>query len=325
MIWRTAIHCAALFTVAAIANSQQVRQGALGFVLDKGTARVRPLWGVPGAARVGDPIDLGGDVSAIAASPNQDYVVALIGGAANIWTRETATLQSIPGIPAGAARVVLSPEGGSAVFYYPDAGRIHVVTGLPSAPVPVFDASLSALMNPLSLLAVSDDGALVLASESVVTGNPAPSVAVFNANGVAGRIALGGPASAIAFLSNNHDALLSSAPESALIRDAAAQAGRIELPAVLNGASGVVAASDGATALFVNAQSNAVSIATLTSSGAPPVTLTCNCSPTGITRTAAKSIYRLNEYLGGPITLLDASLNQPRVLVIPPLVVPDNQ
>jgi hypothetical protein len=193
-----------------------------------------------------------------------------------------------------------------------------VISGLPSAPVPVFDGALSALMNPLNHLAVSDDGQFVLASESVVSGYPAPSVVVFGVNGVAGRIALSGAASAIAFLSNSHDALLSSPSESVLIRDAAAQTSRIAMPPSVNGSVGVVASTDGASAFFANGQSGLISIVSLASSGAQPTTLNCNCEPSGISRTSAQSVYRLSDYSGGPVSLIDASANQPRMLVIPP-------
>ena len=67
----------ALLSLAAVSSAQQVRQHALGFVFDGGASRIRPLWGVPSAAMVGGPIDLGGDVAASAASPNQDYLVFL--------------------------------------------------------------------------------------------------------------------------------------------------------------------------------------------------------------------------------------------------------
>jgi hypothetical protein len=317
--------------LAAVSSAQQVRQQAIGFVLDSATARVRPIWGVPGASVVGGPIDLGGAVSAIAASPKQDYVVFLSGPAstAQIWMHDTQTISVIANVRTGAAQVILSPEGASAAFYYPDTNRVHVVTGLPSAPVAAIDADLSALMNPLKSLAVSDDGALVLASESFVDGNAAPAVAVFSAQGLPVRIPLTGPVSAMAFLSNSHGVLLSSASESVLIRDAVAQTGRITLPSAANSAVGVLSSSDSSRAFFANAQAGTVSILSLNSAGAQPAIVNCNCVPTGISRTATPSIYRLTEDSGAPVPLLDVSSNQPRLLVVPPAVnsvpTPDNQ
>jgi len=327
MFWQKAVPCAALSVLISIAGAQQVNthavsRGILGFVFDNGVSAVRPVWGVASAATIGDPLDLGGAVASFAASPKQDYVLALTGAnnTATIWLRNTSTTYALSGVPADAAQVVLSPEGNSAVFLYPSANQFHVISGLPSAPVPVFDGALTALMNPLNQLAVSDDGQFVLASESVVSGNPAPSVVVFGVNGVAGRIALSGAASAIAFLSNSHDALLSSPSESVLIHDAAAQNGRIAMPSSINGSVGVIASTDGASAFFANAQSGLISIVSLASSGAQPTTLNCNCAPTGISRTAAQSIYRLSDYSGGPVSLIDVSASQPRMLVIPPAV-----
>jgi hypothetical protein len=312
------------FSLAAVCSAQQVRQQALGFVFDSGSSRMRPLWGVPGASTVGDPVDFGGDVFSSAVSPRQDFIVFLGGPArlAQIWMHEAQSVSMLPGVPGGATRVVLSPEGGSAAFYYADTQRVHVVSGLPSAPVASLDADLSALMNPLQSLAVSDDGALLLASEGFVSGNAAPSVVVFGAGSVAARIGLSGPATAIAFLSNSHDVLLSSATEAVLVRNAASQTSRIILPAAANSAVGVVSSTDGTRGVFANAQSGAVSIVSLTSVGAPPFTASCSCTPTGIARTAAPSIYRLTEDSGTPVSLLDVSSNQPRLLVIPPAAPP---
>jgi hypothetical protein len=308
------------FSLTAICAAQQVRQQALGFVFDSGTSRIRPLWGVPGASTVGDPVDLGGDVSSKAASPNQEYIVFLGGPARSpqIWMHGAQTVSAIPGVPAGATQVVLSPEGGSAAFYYADSQRVHVISGLPSAPVATMDADLSALMNPFGSLAVSDDGGLLLVSESLISGNAAPAVVVFRSNGVAARIGLSSPATAIAFLSNSHDVLLSSAKETVLVRNAASQTSRIILPAVANSAVGIISSTDGTRGFFANAQTGSVSIVSLTSVGTPPSIASCSCTPTGIARTAVPSIYRLTEDSGTPVSLLDVSSNQPRLFVIPP-------
>jgi hypothetical protein len=191
------------------------------------------------------------------------------------------------------------------------------------------DADLSTLMNPLESLAVSDDAALLMASERLVDGNAAPSVVVFRSNGVASRLGLSGPASAIAFLSNSHDVLLSSSSEAVLIRDAVAQFSRVVLPASANSASGILGSNDGARALFASAQSGTVSVVSLNSSGTQPVVVTCNCALSGISRTATPSIYRLTDDCSAPVPLLDVSASQPRLLMIPPVVnsvpTPDNQ
>jgi hypothetical protein len=314
---------------AAACPAQQVRQQALGFLYDGGISRVRPLLGVPGAAVVGDPADLGADVSASATSPNQDFVLIVSGPTrtSGIWIPGSESIQALSNVHNGASQIVISPEGASAAFYYPDTNQVRVVTGLPSAPVAAFDADLSSLMNPLKSLAVSDDGSLLLASENLVDGYAAPAVVVFRASGVAARISTVGPASAIAFLSNSRDVLLSSVSESVLIRDAAAQTSRIELPTAANSASGVIASSDGTRAFFANAQSGTISIFSLKTPAAPPAIFNCDCAPTGFARTAAPSVYRLNGNTGAGLSLLDVSATQPRMLVIPPVAntSPDNQ
>jgi len=309
----------------APANAQQVRQGSVGFVLDPTAAAVRPLGGVPGAAMIGDAIDLGSGIVSLAVSPKQDYYIAVTStGSALFWQRASGTVQPLPNLPAGASQVILSPEGSSALFVFPVTNQIRVITGLPSAPVPGMSGSLTDLLNPANFFAVADDGAQALVSESFVPGNPAPSVAVYTAYGVPGRIALMTPATSIAFLSNSHDALLSSSLESVLIRNAAAQTSRIALHPAVNSSIGAIASTDGTTAYFVNA-GGVVSSLPLASALSQPVSFNCQCVPTGIYRTAGAAVYRLNEISSGPISLFDASSSQPRSLVIPPLAVPVNQ
>jgi hypothetical protein len=165
---------------------------------------------------------------------------------------------------------------------------------------------------------------LLLVSEALISGNASPAVVVFRSNGVAARIGLTSPATAIAFLSNSHDVLLSSATETVLVRNAAAQTSRIILPAAANSAVGVISSTDGTRGFFANAQSGSVSIVSLTSVAAPPSIASCSCTPTGISRTATPSIYRLTEDAGAPVSLLDVSSSQPRVLIVPPLVAVEN-
>ena len=304
---------------AAACPAQQVRQQALGFVFDRDSATVRPLWGVPGAAYVGDALDLGG-VGDVVASPRQDYLLLLTGltRTAQIWLHDTQTISAISGVRPGATSLVLSPEGASAAFFYADTNQVHVVTGLPSSPAAAFDADLTALRNPLSSLAVSDDGTQLLAAETAVAGNAAPAVVAFTASGVAGRIPVASPATTIGFLSNSHDALISASWETVLIRDSAVQSGRIALPAAANSAVGAVASSDGSRAFFAIPQSGSVVVVSLASVAAQPLIVDCGCVPTGIARTAASSIYRLTESSGSPVSLLDVSASQPRLLLIPP-------
>jgi hypothetical protein len=314
------ISISALFSLAIVSPAQQVRQHALGFVLEGGTSRVRPLWGVPSAARVGDPIDLGGDVAASAASPNQDYLVFLSGSSrsAQIWSQASGAIERLAGVPPGATQVVLSPEGRSAAFFYAETNQVHVITGLPGTPAAGFDADLSVLLNPLNHLAVSDDGALLLASEGFEDGHASPAVVVLRANGVAGRIAVSGPASAIAFLSNSHDGLISDPSGAFWLQDVAAQTSRFSLPLAAASSTGVLASSDGSRAIFASPARGGALIVSLKATGAEPAFLNCHCTPAGISRTASPSIYRLTEDSGAPVSLLDINTSLPRLLIIPP-------
>src|SRR5690349_4413563 len=52
----------------------------MGFISDPGSGSFRPIYGAPGAALLGEPIDLPFEVEGAVVSPTQDFAVANIGG-----------------------------------------------------------------------------------------------------------------------------------------------------------------------------------------------------------------------------------------------------
>ena len=133
----------------------QINAPLLGYLPDGG--RIRPAYGIPGASAVSGAIDLGRELAQISVSPRQDYV---LGAAADtgeaLLIRPGLGATNLDGVAAGADRIVMSPRGGAAAFWFSATGHIQIVAGLPGSPsIREIDASF--LPNPAAL-AVSDDG-----------------------------------------------------------------------------------------------------------------------------------------------------------------------
>ena len=316
------IRLAACLFATLPAGAQTVRGPVLGFVVDGANRGLRAVSGTPAAASMGDVSELPPDLAAAVISPGGDYVLALSGAArdASLAALPAGSLHPLSGISSGAARIVVSPNGTSAAFYFPAANRVDVITGLPAAPSPVREVYLTPLRNPLKDLALSDDGELLLCSEAVSAGGPAPAVVAIGRSGDLNRFAMGGPATAIAFAPRSHDAVAVSDFEAVVLRDVAGQAGRTPLPETLKGATAAAFSADSARVYFAHARSGLIGAVALSTPAAAPVELQCNCRPQGLFRMGGSDAFRLTEYSGAALPVLDASRAEPHIVIIPPVV-----
>jgi hypothetical protein len=319
---------AALALLAFPAGAQPIAGPSLGFVLEGAAGRVRPLSGIASAASVGRPIQLPIDASSAVVSPGGDYVmiIAAMTGAAGVWQPRTGSLQWLSAVTPGASAAMLSPSGSAAALYFPASSRVQVVTGLPGTPSVPRDFFLTALRNPLKNLAVSDDGSLLLCSEDVTTdGELAPPVVVIGPTGDLNRIQLSGAATAIAFASNSHDALLVSDGEVIVLRNSGAFGTPIALPSSgVAGATSVAFSADGQHAYFVRRGAATIAVYDF-AAGGPATILTCECRLEGLSRIGGAGAYRLTEYSGAPLRILDGTATPPRIVIAPPALDSDRQ
>jgi hypothetical protein len=309
-----------LFAVCLSAFAQQMTGPVLGLVFDANIHGIRPIRGIPGAATMGDPFDIGVDIQAAAISPRQNYALVVTGESrqAGLFLPSAAAIKPLDGVTGRADRIVLSPEGLSAVIYSSVTRTAQVVTGLPDSPSAPQLFDLSALNADPSQLAVTDDGAVVLAS----TSNP-EAIAISSTSGV-NRLPLSASISSFAFLSNTHDAVLVTANDASLIRDVLHPAARTLFDVL--GAAGSMAvslSSDNRRVFFAN-PSGQIVISTI-SAGSAPVTLDCRCSPAALTRIKGLAAYQISAYTGDPLSLLDAASESPRILTVPPPATPNIQ
>jgi hypothetical protein len=299
----------------------------LGFVPEGAAHRIRPLSGIAGAATRGRPIELPAGASSAVVSPGGDYALVLAKTGAAVWRPRTGGIQWLSAVTPGATAAVLSPTGSAAALYFAAGGRVQVVTGLPGSPSAPQDFFLTPLRNPLKDLAVSDDGRLLLCSEDVnADSGIAPAVVVLSPAGDLNRIQLSGAATAIAFASGSHDALLVSDREVLVLRNSGASGQPIDISS--SGAAGATSAAfsaGGAHAYFLRRKTGGVAVYDFSSAGAPATTLNCECRPDGLFRMGATETYRLTEYSGAPLRILDGNATPPRIVIAPPALDSDRQ
>ena len=313
-------------------GAQQVRGPSLGFIVDSGARGIRSVSGLAGAATLGAAVDTGSDIVSASVSPNSDYVLAIVGSAreAAVWTPAGSGVRLIPGVTPGASRMVLSPEGTAAALYFSNGNRIQIVSGLPGAPAMTQEIPLTPLRSPLAGFAVSDDGQLVLCAEAA-DGVAVPAAVVLSSAGDLNRIPLAGAATALAFAPKSHDAVLVTGSEALLVRDVETSSERIALRGDdIPGATAAAFSPDhrkktAGRIFFANADTGKVTIYDLKAEDSPSVTLDCQCQPAGLFRMGSSPVYRLTEYSGNPLQILDAALTTPRIVVIPPTLVSDKQ
>jgi hypothetical protein len=192
----------------AFGQSSAANSGpTLGFVAGP-AGQLQPIFGIPGAARLGNPVALPQSVTQVFVAPGQNYALAAQGAAnpvalvvlrVNGVMQTNLTLTALPGALATPDLVAFSPGGGSAALYSQQAGMVQVFTGLPGSPK---RAQQISGVGAVALLAVSDDAQAVLISDGV--GN----VYALAQNAAAAPVYHTEMVSALAFFPQSHEAIL---------------------------------------------------------------------------------------------------------------------
>jgi len=289
----------------------------LGYYFEPGEAALRPIQGIPGAAILGPPLELGVRLTRAAVSPQHDYVLARVEGEPELaLVRPEASppsLVRIPGALENPDRMVFSPEGTAALLYRDADGAVQVLAGLPGEPSVVGHLTIVADPGAAPALAVSDDAGAILA------GPIRGEVTLFTSDGGSRGVLPAATPASIAFLRQRHDAVIADRAERTvyLLRD---PAGRRELTVLAREADGVqdpVAVEtswEGRRALVANAEGS-VLVVDLT--GEASLLIPCPCQTTGLMRLTGNAVFRLDEPRAGPLTVLDADSSEPRVVFIP--------
>jgi len=317
----------------------------LGFVLDN-AGGLRPYIGVPGAASIGRPLDLGFPVTRAVVSPAHDYILATVKDGEwplllqvsgdTITVRSTAFITGSgqphscewidpPSSPRRALkcsvgptsdgapridRITLSPTGSAAAFFSESQRRIYVFNNMSRAPAPLGNLEVGGL-GSITAIGISDDGKTALVGVSDGNGG-----ALF-------LVELGQPPrlvasmrhpSAIAFLHRSAGAVIADDVENKIY--AFSNGKVVTLATAENGISAPMAlavAKDNQRIFAGNWESRSVTTIGLNRTFSEP--LFCNCILTGLHPTNADSVFRLTDFLGNPVVLFDA--NGPRTIFVP--------
>jgi hypothetical protein len=312
--------CVVYLSCASVAQSQTaaaVTQPVLSYILDS-THHLRPLIGIAGAASVGNPVDLGFDITQVAVSPAHDYVVAFAAG--NGWpillqvSSGALMVQSAGFAQTGAHpaatidRVALSPTGSSAALFSSAEGRMYTFGSLSQSPVAKAQFDLSRL-GAVTAFGVSDDGQYVV----IGTSDGQKSLLYLAESGRQPRlVGTMSHAAAVAFLHNSSHAIVADDLQNTIFFMTNSQI--FEMASASDGISAPVAlatSNDNRRIFIANSENG--SVITMSLAGVTTTPLYCNCAVTGLYPTNADSVFRLTDFSGSPVLLFDATKMVPRL------------
>jgi hypothetical protein len=303
----------------ALAQQGKIAGPISGYVFDPSVRALRAVVGVPGAATIGNPIDLGFSASGIWVSPLLDSAVAAgTDGSVHFLRLNAGALSevSFSGAATAPQSVTFSPTGSAAALF--SRSQAVIVTGLPNSPTVSGTIDLVADFARPSRLpalhrvatAVSDDGAYLLRASG-------GSVILY---GVAGSHSVVGDGTDVAFAPSGHKAAMADLAGAGVVifDDVVSANGRKVLAgpnASLQSSAGLSFSADGQKLFLVNLTSRSVVSFDLASSSQESIT--CRTAPQTLVRMG--TTFRLNDLGTDPLWLLDTAPAEPQVVFVPAL------
>jgi hypothetical protein len=316
-MWRLGL--AALAAFVASAQQGSLAGPVTGYVYDAPSRALVPVLGIPGAAVIGGPLNLGYDLASAWVSPGLDSAVAVASdGSVHLLRLSSGTVAELPpgGLSVFPDEVVFSPSGTAALMY--GGGKLQAITGLPGSPAAggAFEFGTAEggrtkpVRRPHTSLAISDDGSLILAAAGA-------SVLVFDADGSSRKLAGVAAGALVAFAPGGLDAVVVDRSAGVVVYRGLKGAAVPILVAppddTMPSPSGVAFSADGSR-LFV-ADSAAKTVAAFDIGAGTKSNLGCQCTPAGLARMG--SVFRLNDGASGPLWLLDAGAGEARIVFVP--------
>ncbi len=252
----------------------------LGLVFEERTGSLRPVLGIPGAARLGEPIDIGARLARAVVSPRQDAAIGVTAEGAAIGIRLSPAGAVTQDLGAASGPIAFSDDGGAAAIA--GGGITLWRTGESFEPAGRVD-----IEGEITALALSGDGALLaaLANGAVQLLEPGqPPVTVGSVR----------HASAAAFVPGSRDAIVTDDAGDIvyLLRSGAFFAIADQAAGV---AGPVAAAVSSGRALVANAKTGAVLSIRLSDGAAE--TSDCGCRPSRLDPTLENGVFWLADGL----------------------------
>jgi hypothetical protein len=289
-------------------------------VEDEHGASIRPVLGILGASVLGDRLELPSEIVRATIAPKQDYALAVqkADGQAVIVNLDigSPTIVPVPSDLTNATLVQTSPTGTAAALYAADSKRLQLLSGLPGVPSVAFEFNASSLPGDIVAIAVSDDAQLGIVSIGNSENN---GLWAINTSGAWLLTASG--RSLTTFLALRHDAVVveDALQEVSLLQDIDGSPSSLPLFMFTEEPrpfSGVAISGDGKTAFITQHGSENITILDLGTGS--PASLACGCKPRGLFPLKDASAFRLNGLSGRPISVLDISSQDARIVLIPP-------
>jgi DNA-binding beta-propeller fold protein YncE len=285
-------------------------------MFDPGNKALRPILGIPGAATLGRPLEVGVEFDTAAVSPLQDYVLLTTGEPRTVelltLSHQPLAPKAIHGVERAPDLITFSPGGGSAALYHKYRGLIQVLTGLRTSPRVSAELYLSGRIPP-SALAVSEDGGAVLAGVDRTVYWVSPSGEVPLIKGLS-------KITAIAF-TVGHAALVADGAKNLVYRvSAATTAAVVEVVAGpkegVNNPVALALSRDNRHAFVANSKSGGIVKFDLQEKTAVEK-ISCGCAPAVLDRLGADDVFRLTAASERPMWVLDAAGQKSRVVFVP--------
>lgn len=295
----------------------ELKPPVLGHVRGINAGTIDRIDGVPGAAQVRSGSQIIDTTQRIVVSAEQNYTVAIraVDQAVMMFRldQHNPELQKLSSaIPAN--RIALSQKGTVAAIYSHSAETIQIFDGLPGSPNHQRSISTTALGGRVESMAVSDDGANVLASGA----NGSGEVLVVTEKGTE-TLSLAAPVTDIVFRPHRQEAVILTSHEVLHVTFLPDET----VFALIAGAEhGIVRPSaaefsrDGKRLYIADVDARRIHIIEPGRDSAQ--SLSCDCSPSGLQRLKGEAVFAVEEPSASLVRILDHdSSAEPRILLVP--------
>jgi hypothetical protein len=287
-----------------------------GYVFDPSAKSIRQIRGIPGASLLSDPLDLGISAASVEVAPRGDSAVAVAADTSvHVFGLKdgAATELVATNVAAGPLKIVYSPSGTAAALV--SANRVQVLSGLPDSlsvadvagavpnARPVEAASANGQRTNAAGVAVSDDGKYLMVSRG-------QSVSLIGPSGDARVLADAHGPAMLAFAPGGHDAAIVAGGTLSVFQDVAGASTRQDFPNS-TASAGLAFSVDGTKVLMAGRR--AVTVQDRNTGDRKLVE--CDCQIGGLRPVG--TLFRVNELGSGPLWLLDAAADPPKLWFVP--------
>jgi len=302
----------------------QISPPILGYVFDSAVHGLRPIWGIWGSSTVGAPLDAEGiRLSLAAVSPGQDFALGMGEHNNQIMLlnldQNPVAVTVLATSDSAIERVVFSPMGNAVVLVPENRQSLWLISGLPYSPRILDRIGLSTLPGTLGVLGVRDDGQQIILAMREGDGD---AIYTSDSKGEMHGLARLGKITAIEYMRQGNDALIADAGTSEILRIRDTDFKMEPLATLASQGKGLgpmaLAVSDDNQRLFIAAEGPA-HLYVLNLQNRQVVHLPFSGKVTGLNRLKGNSVFRLNDFSGEPLLLLNGELLEPAVAFVPGL------